>query len=97
MSTSRPASNFIASRCSADAPVTTSPGLLNIVAARSSAVSGRNRAAFSFSQSSGSPFRRQTRAAAASTSDFASAMRPSTSLVDRSLPNPAMSTAPPTT
>lgn len=53
MSTSRPASIFIASRCSADAPVTTSPGLLNIVAARSSAVCGRNSAAFSHSPGRG--------------------------------------------
>ena len=43
-----PASIFIASRCFADAPVTTSDGLLKTVVAWVSSLCGMNRVAFSF-------------------------------------------------
>ena len=44
------ASIFIASMCSADAPVTTRPGVLKTVRARSFLAGGMNSLAFSLSQ-----------------------------------------------
>ena len=48
-----PASIFIASICLADAPVTTSDGLLKTVVACVSSLCGMNRVAFSFNQLAG--------------------------------------------
>ena len=70
MSSGLPASIFIASRCFADAPVTTRAGLLKTVMAWLSSLCGMNSAAFSFSQLTGRSCFSASRLAASMTARF---------------------------